>query len=359
MTATMSFSLDDYLFDEVLSYYDEDMILSVNDINENIRLLHDKVIEFVNDNHVSVFIESVSDNGVWIMVPVRHMVLLLREHLLNSHSVIGKSITLVSPPINTDGNSRMDYSVKGMPNAFTERDYNLLVRLICKSLIDLNIKANRFRGYEGESIIRNYVQETIMNSTELAYKNVLNTEFIPCIHFPDYERVIYLLDDTSILIKEGLIYVNDTMVNCYKDMSIVDMHSALLKWTNGMEKYIVFTVNDEDDAAFIKTVIDVTDTNERRLLTVKYLSNSAICKACKELCKDCTRNEVIQDLITIHDSQTGMTNDEVEYPEHPPEYDLPVPLLPELMKLGKEFSTSPYAGKVFITEYDGMVRRFI
>lgn len=355
----MTFSLDDYMSDEALSYYDEDQFLSANDVDENIKLLHDKVIQFVNDNHVSIFIECMSDSGVWISVPVKHIALLLREYLLNAYNVIGKHITLVSPPINMPGNLNTEYSIKGIPNAFTERDYNLLVRLICKSLIDLNIKANRSCGYEGESVIRDYVQETIMNITELAYKNILNTTFIPCIHFPDYERIIYLLDESSILIKDGYIHVNDNMDNCYKDMAIVDIHSTLLKWTNGMEKYIVFTVNDEDDVALIKTVIDVTDTNERRLLTVKYLSNSAICKACKELYKDGTRNEVIQDLITIHDTQNGLTNDEVVYPEHPPEYDLPTPLLPELRRLGKEFSSSPYDGKVFITEYYGMVRRFI
>lgn len=359
MTATMSFSLDDCMFDEMREYYDDDVFISINDVSENIKLLHDKVIQFVKDNHVSISIESMSDKGVWIMVPIKHMTLLLREYLLNAYTVIGKHITLVAPPINMNGNSETRYSVKGIPNAFTEYDYKLLVRLITKTLIDLNIKANQFRDYDGESVIRNYVQETIMNPVELAYKNVLNNTFIPCIHFPDYERVIYLLDESSILIKDGLIYTNDTMSNCYKDMSVVDVHSVLLKWTNGMEKYIVFTVNDIDDAEFIKTVINVTDTNERRLLTVKYLSNSVICNACKKLYRDGIRNEIIRDLITIHDNQNGMKNDKVEYPEHPPEYDLPVPLLPELIKLGKELSTSLYTGKVFVTEFDGMVRRFI
>lgn len=321
--------------------------------------LCDAVMQFMEKHYILVPIYVSDERIAYIKIPEKHMFFVLREYLFNGNGT-GINITMIAPIINAKGEAFYDYPMlRKIPNAFMKNDYDKLLRNICNSLIRMNLQYNKHcDSYLTKDIICNYIRETVMNQEDMDYKNIFCHNFLPRIHFCKEKTTIYLLDRDNILISERHIHPDMDLRegSTYKNM--IDMHSILLKYVNEID-LPVFTISSEIDHAVIRRVIDVSGGGDSMVINMKYISNSDIYKSCRLLYRNDIKNEVINDLVLIHDLQNHMKNDEAECPDHPPEYDLPVPLLPELIKLGKAFSTSPYSGKVFITEFNGMIRRFI
>jgi hypothetical protein len=149
------------------------------------------------------------------------------------------------------------------------------------------------------------------------------------------------------LIVERAINIVKDLSNCFTDKSLPELYSELLTiinhWTM-MEPEIAIIINSEDDYEYIKLL---SDNCRNGTINVIYHDVESFIDSCKRFYKESTvggtyhavqsEDPVIKQLIALHDLQQGLTDDEFEYPAHPPDdmYLLSKPLRPILYKIGK------------------------
>lgn len=343
-------SHDYYHYLGILDYTD-----SLPDI---VKVIAERVMERIHANNIEVMLE-VDDLPVLCTIPKDHIMYLLKEFILKASRIMNKPITIVAEEFSVKNSSRTDRSTlttKRSDSMFTKDDYALLIRLLkAKTMqfsVDIYLKSYT-RAYDhydekrAVNAIVKFINDNVFWQDDIDYSMLFNASHIPRLFMTQDELTIHLFDNKHPLITEQRVIIAKDLSNLFINLSVSELYSELLHIINYWpltEPEIAITIESEDDYEYINLL-----TKNCRIGIIKtiYHATSPFIESCKRFYIEAVETDmhyrhrsndpVIARLIALHDLQYGLTDDEVDYPEYPPEdMDiLPKPLRTVLYKIGK------------------------
>jgi hypothetical protein len=325
-----------------------------------VNAVAERIMEEIHKENIDVMIEA-DDLPVLFSIPATHLLFLLRKHISNVSQIAGKRITVIAKEISFSSTSNgLKDDTEDLPkkdNLFTGNDYKELIELLQYMLIDFSIKSyrNSFTHADDQSFesaaekaIAEYVYEKIFYCKDIEYGNFFRLSRIPSLTIKQERHTIHSFRKDHPLIVERKIDIDMDLSNVSTKHSVPEIHSLLMDLLNNYlydEYETAVLVDGEDDYEYIKQLTKNTQNGSIDL--IKHSTDEFI-EICRRFYKDCSSNyqssyniikePVIKYIISLHDRQKGLTNDEFDYPEHPPEYpdELPEPIIPFLYYLGSK-----------------------
>ena len=370
-------------------YYDYNNVIS--DVNKygslpkiSRRIVDHFITQFMKEDIKIIVDHELNDtNGLnvsYVPIPTEHVIYALRKYLFNAKTMFNIRLLLIAPVY--PDNRRIDLDSLHLSSndiVFTLNEYEQLIAVLKAKIIatsialrersssdDFNDVTDRRKLYD---FIAEFINDHLFILSEIAFDKIFDLSFVPSLLFTDYHKHIVIIDKNNELLVNHMIYGDIDLSNCYNDLSDSQLYSKLVnvlnKSTLSTEFETVIVVNGVDDADYITSFTRVSDTDKRRSLTVTYISTQSFESACIEYMHACNKttsdnysNDVIDMLLRVHDHQYG--DDELSDSD--------------VAKVKKQFNdignrvmirrkeldviTDQPTG-VFITECDGIVRRFI
>lgn len=327
---------------------------------EIVKAIAERIMERVRSNNIDVLLD-VDDIPVPCTIPKEHLVYLLSEFILKSSQISNKRITVVAEEFSVKNNSRAqrtDVTIKRNDSTFTKGDYDLLVRLLKAKVMQFAVDDGYMKTYirahdpHDESVaisaIVKFINDNVFWKDDIAYANIFNATHVPRLFMIQEELTIHAFVNDHPLVVEQQVVIAKDLSNCFVKLTVAELYSELLTIINCvplMEREIAIVVESEDDYDYI----DLLTKNSRNgIVGTIYHPTLPFVEACKRFYKEAAEVDMIYDyrsndplikqLITLHDLQYGLIDDQFEYPEHPPEDEgeLPKALKPILYRIGKK-----------------------
>jgi hypothetical protein len=157
--------------------------------------------------------------------------------------------------------------------------------------------------------------------------------YVPPFHFQDPSKELFVFDRDF-----GLIEMNLDLKGC-RNWEIGDVYSKLFKLfmrSSIDNEVLTIIVENRQDYAKIAKIIE--HSNTKKHISHTFYSGDSILKSSKIYHDTDVRDEIIKNMIRIHDIQYDIDEDNWECPPHPPEYDWEYdafPISPKLRLLYK------------------------
>ena len=323
-----------------------------------IKTIADRIMERVRLNNVDTMLEA-DDLPVLCTIPTEHMMFLLGEFILRASQIMNKHITVIAEEFSVKNNhqpTRLIDRYTHNESVFTKDDYSLLIRLLkAKTMqfaVDIYLKSY-IRAYDHHdeskavAAIVKFINNNVFYQEDIDYARLFDTTHIPKLFMNQETLKIHLFTKDHPLIAECHVNIVKDLSNCFIDKTVPELYRDLMNlvnfWANA-EPEIAIAVNTTDDGDYIKLL---TDNCRNGTIEVIQHSTSQFIESCKRFYKEFEESHtyygtkssdpIIMQLIALHDLQFGLTDDDFDYPEHPPDdMDmLPKPLRPILYRIGK------------------------
>lgn len=347
-------------FDDNRSYYRYISILEhETDLPPIIKIIAERIMSRVQSNHIDMMLEA-DDLPVLCVIPKEHLMFLLGEYILKSSQLMDRPITVIAEEFSVNNTRQTPHSTdktyKHDESLFTKEDYALLIRLLKAKIIQFSVNAymdSHIRAYDqcdenrAVSAIVQFINDNVFWDEDISYANLFKPSHIPSLFMNQKDLTLHIFPKNHPLIVEQAMHITSDLSNCYIDKSLPDLYSDLLTIINYwimVELEIAITVESENDYEYIKLL---TDNCRNGTVNVIYHDTSCFIESCKRFYNESKdydiyypfplKDPIIKQLIALHDLQQGLTDDDFEYPEHPPDdMDmLPKPLRPVLYRIGK------------------------
>lgn len=337
-----------------------------SDYSVTIRTIAERIMQSVRDKNIDVIIE-VDDLPILFSVPYTHLTYLLGENILNASRLMERRITVIAEEISFSNTQQRqtDDLTKDSTNTTTERDiegetfdkndYLKLIELLRFKMIDFALETYRrsFTYADDQPninrAIANYIESNVFHQMDIEYSRIFDPNHSPSLFAQHDEHTIHCFDKDHPLIVKQKLDIDKNLSGAFINLSVVELHSQLMDLLNNYlydEGETVVLVDTEDDYQYINLL--TKNVRNGSVSTIYHPTNSFI-ESCRRFYRESTATEthwyhdsadpIIRRIIQLHDCQNGLTNDDFEYPAHPPESpdELPEPIRPIIYRIGKEY----------------------
>jgi hypothetical protein len=323
-----------------------------------VKVIVEHIMERIRSNNIDIMLE-VDDLPVLCVIPKEHLMILIGEYILKSSQLMARPITVIAEEFSVNNRQTTrstDKTYERNDSTFTKEDYVLLIRLLKAKImqfsVDVYMKSytcahDQYDEKRAVAAIVKFIDDNVFWDKDISYANLFKPSYIPSLFMNQSDLTLHVFPKDHPLIVERAINIVKDLSNCFTDKSLPELYSELLTIINYWimaEPEIAIIVETNDDYEYIKLL---TNNCRNGMIKVIYHDTMHFIESCKRFYKEYMdsntcypiplKDPVIKQLIALHDLQQGLTNDEYEYPEHPPDdMDmLPKPLRHILYKIGK------------------------
>lgn len=340
------------------------------DYSVTVRTIAERIMQSVHDKNIDVMIE-VDDLPVLFSIPYTHMAYLLGEYILNASRLMERHITVIAEEIsfsNTQRRSFYDSTDDSADNStdgskertiegetFDKNDYLKLIELLRFKMIDFALETYRksFTYADDQPIVEweiaKYIASNVFNQSDIEYRNIFDPNHSPSLIAQHDEHTIHCFNKDHPLIVRQKLNIDMDLSGAFINLSVVELHSRLMDLLNNYrydDHETVVLVDTEDDYQYINIL---TKNVRNGSVSVIYHPMNSFIESCRRFYRESMAVEthwyhdsadpIIKHIIRLHDIQKGLTNDDFDYPDHPPESpdELPKPIRPIIYQIGKEY----------------------
>ena len=239
--------------------------------------------------------------------------------------------------------------------SFDKNDYLKLIELLRFKMIDFALETYRksFTYADDQPNIKreiaNYIASNVFYQPDIEYGKIFDPNHSPSLIVQHNEHTIHCFNKDYPLIVKQKLDIDMDLSGAFIGLSVIELHSTLMDLLNNYlydDRETVVLVDTEDDYQYI----DILTKNVRNgSVSVIYHSTNAFIESCRRFYRESAAAEmhwyhdsadpIVKRIIQLHDIQKGLTNDDFEYPDHPPESsdELPEPIRPIIYRIGKEY----------------------